>query len=84
MTALILTRPFVKKVLKAKRISTNADQVIGKTAVVIEDIDNDLAAGRVICMGLDWSARSVDGSRIKAGKKATVERIEGVKLIVKQ
>ncbi len=80
--SLICTRPFLKKVMQPQNQKTNADQVLGKTAVVLQRIDNDHAQGRVQVLGLDWAARSIDGSIIPEGCKVRVEAIEGVKLLV--
>ena len=83
--ALILTRPLVKRSQSRKTISTNADMVLGKTALVTEEINNLLGAGRVTVLGNSWSARSADPeSVIPSGEKVIVEKIEGVKLIVHQ
>ena len=82
---LIFTRPFfVVKVLKVKKTRTNADQVIGMTAYVVEDIDNIAERGRVHVNGLDWSARSDDGAPIPKGESVLVRQISGVKLIVER
>ena len=55
---------------------------IGKTAVVISDINNLEGNGQVRVNGNVWSARSVDGEIISEGSTVTVKAIEGVKLIV--
>lgn len=79
---LLATRPLVRRFLRGKETRTNADRVVGRTAVVTEPIDNVLAKGRVSVLGNDWTARSLDGGAIPAGAQVRVERIEGVKLIV--
>lgn len=83
--ALILTRPLAKKFQSQKKVSTNADMVLGRTAMVTEEINNVLGTGRASVAGNSWSARSVelDGT-IPAGETVTVERIEGVKLLVRR
>lgn len=82
--ALVLTRPLVKRFQKEKAESTNADMVLGRSAVVTEDINNLLATGRVSVLGNSWAARSVEESVvIPKGETVTVERIEGVKLMVR-
>lgn len=82
--ALVLTRPLVKRFQKEKAESTNADMVLGRSAVVTEDINNLLATGRVSVLGNSWAARSVEESTvIPKGETVTVERIEGVKLMVR-
>lgn len=79
---LLATRPLVRRFLRGKETHTNADRVVGRTAVVTEPIDNVLAKGRVSVLGNDWTARSLDGGTIPAGTQVRVERIEGVKLLV--
>lgn len=81
--ALIATRPLVKKATKSTMEPTNADRCIGKTAVVTEDINNIEGKGQVHVNGITWSARSADGSVFKKDERVTVEKIDGVKLIVK-
>ena len=51
--------------------------------VVLEDIDNLAATGQVRVCGSVWSARSTDGAPIAAGTTVVVDRIEGVKLMVR-
>ena len=81
--ALIATRPLVRKVTNKTVQPTNADRCIGQTAVVIEDIDNIEGKGQVHVNGVTWTARSSDGSVFRKDERVTVEKIEGVKLIVK-
>ena len=79
---LYFTRPLVKKYVNSRSQPTNADMVIGKEALVTEDIDNVEATGAVSVGGKVWTARSADGGRIKSGAVVIVLRIDGVKLIV--
>lgn len=83
VVSLALTRPLARRLQKPGPISTNADRVIGATAVVTEAVDNLQGAGRVSVMGNSWAARSDRGGEtISTGETVTVVRIEGVKLIV--
>ena len=82
LVLLLATRPLVKKFLQNKETHTNADRVVGQTAVVPEDIATLAAHGRVEVLGNDWAARSTENVRIQKGTKVQVVRIEGVKLIV--
>ena len=77
---LLLTRPVVKK-LQNKTVATNYELDVGKTAIVIEPIDNK---GRVTLDGTDWAARTEDGSKISEGTPVKVVRIDGAKLIVSE
>lgn len=79
---LIITRPLVKRFLNVKHERTNADRLIGKTAVVTERICNLKLQGAVKVSGVTWTARSDDGSEIEEGEKVTIQKIEGSKLIV--
>lgn len=79
---LVFTRPFAKKVLHVKKVSTNADRVVGMIGIVTETVDNDAACGRVAVEGLSWAARAKDNQRIPTGERVKIIAIEGVKLIV--
>ena len=80
--ALAVTRPLVKKLKRKRPEATNADRYIGKSAVVVEAIDNDHAKGLVKVDNEKWTARSADGQLIEPGDRVVVTAIEGVKLIV--
>jgi len=80
---LLATRPIVRKKLATAVEKTNADRCIGQSAVVTEEINNLLPSGQVKADGKVWTARSSDGSVIPQGTVVTVEKIDGVKLIVK-
>ena len=74
--------PIRDKLLRRTIQPTNADRVIGMTALVTEDVDNITGAGAVQVDGKVWTARSMDGSPLAAGELVRVDRIEGVKLYV--
>ena len=80
---LIFTKKFVDRLKSPTGIKTNFDALIGQTAVVTEDISNPDGKGAAKLRGIEWSARSTDDSKIKQGTYVTVEKIDGVKLIVK-
>ena len=80
--ALLITRPIVRKMREKAPEPTNADRYIGKTAVVIQPIDNEKAQGMALVDNQKWTARSSDGKPIPEGEHVTVIAIEGVKLIV--
>ena len=78
-----LVRPLVNRYVTPRHIPTNADRVIGREAVVTEEIDNLTGRGAVRVAGIVWTARSLtDGPAIPAGTTVTVRQIEGVKLLV--
>lgn len=81
---LVFARAALKNRLQNKPPErTNADALLGRTAVVTEDIDNETEQGAVRVSGLVWSARAVeDGMKFAVGDAVIVYRIDGVKLIV--
>lgn len=81
---LVLVRPFCRRFLRPKGAATNADRVIGQTAVVTEAIDNMEAVGAVRIFGQTWTARSANGETISAGERVVIREIQGVKVIVEK
>lgn len=81
---LIIARPYLKKFTKTEMQRTNADMVIGETAVVLEEINNTQGTGQVKVKGNTWTARSNGSTVIPVGENVYVEKIEGVKLIVSE
>ena len=84
LVLLIFTRPLAMKYFNKETTQTNADSLIGKKAVVIQDIDNLAQTGQVRINDIEWTARSADDEKIGEGTVVTIEEIRGVKLIVKQ
>lgn len=81
---LFLVRPAAKKIMPSKIEPTNADLNIGRSAQVIQRIDNISSSGRVRLDGVDWAALSEDGSVIESGESVTVTAVNSAKLIVKK
>lgn len=81
--ALICFRKAVMSLFNKNRELTNAEGLIGKNAIVTEDISNLLSTGQVIVSGQEWTARSVqDDLILKKGEVVVIRAIQGVKLIV--
>ncbi len=79
---LYFTRPLVKDKLKVGTTKTNADAMVGKTAVVTSEI-TAIMPGQVKVGGMEWSAVSTDEELpLAEGTTVTITGIEGVKLIV--
>lgn len=82
---LFATRPVAMKYMNKNRTKTNAASLIGREAVVIQTIENLKAQGQVMVNGMEWTARSVrEGEVIEKDTVVKIERIDGVKLIVKK
>ena len=81
---LFATRPLVRKLLskRSKDHETNLQLVLGKDAVVVEDINNIEGRGAIKINGLVWSARSESGEDISAGEIVVINKIDGNKTIV--
>lgn len=80
---LALSKTFLQKYLKKRPNEiTNADALIGQTAIVTENLDNLAQSGAVRVNGLEWSARSFDdGIKAEKGTLVVIREINGVKLI---
>lgn len=80
---LACTRKFAKRFIDNKLEKTNAEELIGKTSVVIETVDNAKATGKIKIRDIEWSARSLNETQeIKEGTKVIIREIRGVKCIV--
>ena len=55
---LVSTRPIALKYFNKERQKTNAEGLIGKQALVLEDIDTLHNKGLVEVNGLEWSAKT--------------------------
>ena len=81
---LILTRPIAVKYFNVERQKTNAESLIGKYGVVIEEIDTLQAKGRVEIQGMEWSAKTeAPDGKIAKDTVVVIDGIQGVKLIVR-
>lgn len=83
---IIFTKPLVKKVFKNKdNTKMNNSSLIGKTGIVVKDINTIEAKGQVKVNGELWSAFSSDPREIiKENSAVIVEDLEGVKLKVRK
>ena len=80
---LYFTRPFAVRYINSNKTKTNVDGLIGQEALVLEEINNIRETGCARLEGKEWTARSMNDTVIPKDTVVTVERIEGVKLIVK-
>lgn len=79
---LILTAPLSKRFRQSKKVSTNADRLIGQEGVVLRRVDPIENKGQIKVMGQIWSAEGADGIELDIGEKVIVKAIEGVHVIV--
>lgn len=79
---LFLTKPLVKKVSRSDKLKTNAYSIIGKTGLVIREINSKKGIGQVKVGSETWTAKSFDDTVIPEGTEVEVTEINGVKAIV--
>ncbi len=81
---LLLLRPLVRRTVDTRKTVTNAESNVGKVVLVTERIDNLRETGAVKISGVEWSARSADGSVIEAGTAVRVTKLESAKVLVER
>lgn len=82
---LFFTRPLAVKYFNKDRIKTNAESLVGREAIVTEEIDNLKGTGQVTISGQEWTARAAgETNSIPQGAIVYILAINGVKLIVEE
>ncbi len=84
LASLFTVRPYVARKFNSERTKTNYASLIGKSAKVIQPVNNLQETGVVYINGLEWTARAIDNTTIDAGKFAEIIEVSGVKLIVRE
>ena len=80
---LFFTRPVAIRYMNKNRTKTNSESLVGKEAVVLQEINNLKASGQVQLNGIEWTARAENMEDvIEKGAIVCIKKIEGVKLIV--
>ena len=79
---ILSTKPFVKKFMEKEILITNAFSLIGKKALVIQEIDTIKGTGQIKVGGETWSATCDNDSVIPVDTEVKILKIEGVKAIV--
>lgn len=77
------TKPLLKKISEKDTVKTNVYSLVGKKAVVIEDIEWTSGTGQIKFDGQIWSARTEEQMNIEKGTEVEIIKIEGVKAFVK-
>ena len=80
---IIFMKPILKKFIKINDNPTNKDALIGKTAIVTKEFNNVTHTGQVRVDTETWTALCNAEEMPQVGQKLTVDKIDGVKLIVK-
>lgn len=80
---ILFTRPLAKKLSKKdKSVVTNAFAIVGKKAVVIQDINPTLGVGQIKVDGQVWSAKCEGENIISKDTEVFILAIDGVKAVV--
>ena len=80
---ILATKPLINKITKKDVVPTNVYSIIGKPAIVIEDINWETGTGQIKVEGEVWSAKTNDSIIIPKGSEVEIESIDGVKAFVK-
>ncbi|MBR3631116.1 MAG: NfeD family protein [Oscillospiraceae bacterium] len=80
---LAVTRPMLQKLRVKNVIPTNADAEVGKLGILTEPIDPVKDTGRVRIGGVNWRARTEDGSPLQKDTPVRITRIEGTTAFVR-
>ena len=82
---LIFTRPLAVKYLNSRTVKTNVESLVGRSAVVTEDIDNLQNKGLASINGQIWTARSLDDHiGYVLGEQVDIVEIRGNRVIVRK
>jgi membrane protein implicated in regulation of membrane protease activity len=87
LALLFLIRPLARKfsVKKKDQITSGAQALVGKRAVVTEQIDNLHATGSVQVNGQYWSAKCLDDEeKIEKDSVVIIREVDGVRLVVEK
>lgn len=78
-------RPFVLTHLRSEdgdEYRSNTDALVGKTGIVLEELDAVQHSGRVRVRGEEWKALLEEGASLESGRAVRVVRVDGATLIV--
>lgn len=82
---LLFTRPAAMRLMNQSSHATNVNSLVGKRAIVTEEIDNLHQIGKVQLQDIDWMARSMtDDIRIEKDAVVVIREVRGVTLIVEK
>lgn len=80
---LFFTRPWASRYLNKNTVRTNVESLIGKTARVTQQINNELGTGSAVVGGQEWTARAQDPEEVyEPDTIVVIQGVRGVKLIV--
>lgn len=78
-----LSRSFAERWTQKQPPGIGADRLIGRKGIVVEQIDNIKASGKVNLDREEWRARSESGDAISADTTVEVVALDGTRLVVR-
>lgn len=79
----LATKDRVRTLLgRLKVVATNSDSIIGKDAIVIEEVNNLESTGRIMVENQNWSCKNKIDEVIKKGSVVKIMSIQGNKAVV--
>ena len=84
VVAFIFVRKWAAKVFDKTAEKTDIDRFIGKQVIITESVNNKKNTGKAVINDVEWKVKSSTDEVIEEGEVATVEKIEGVSLIVRK
>ncbi len=82
---LFFTRPWAAKYLNKRTTRTNVEGLLGRTARVTQEINNELGTGKAVVGGQEWTARAGEDKDVyPEGTIVVIQGVRGVKLIVRK
>ncbi|MBQ9458239.1 MAG: NfeD family protein [Bacilli bacterium] len=83
VATLFALRPLTRKYMRGKIVQSNADSLVGRRGMLLEDI-GPFQRGTVQIGDVKWTALGIeDDSKIEAGQVVEIVAISGNKLIVR-
>ena len=73
----------MKKFVNKETIVTNVNSLIGKKAIVLEEINSITGTGQIKVDGEVWSAKTLGDEIIAKGSEVEISSLDGVKACVK-
>lgn len=81
----LLTRPLANKITGSQSRKINIDEIVGKKALVLEEINNKASTGLIKVNGDTWRAFSNnDDVIIKKGEYVKILKVEGAHVVVEK
>lgn len=72
---------FVLRRLIMKRATADLDNMVGETAVALEDLDGE-TVGKAEMRGTTWKALNIGPTIVKKGERCQVRDVEGITLLI--